>query len=137
MTTTNNDSKSSYLNVRVTSDLKKRFDVFCKGIGSTGSKTVMLFARYCIYSDKAFSFNFSNYDIAQDNSEPIIVGFRLTNGLREKFAKFCDKFELPMAVFIRDFMISCITKNKLPFDINEIAKMKSSLTISKEKKENV
>jgi len=114
---------NDYLGMRLNEKLKNDFDVFCRGIGLKSSQVIKLFVVYCVERNE-IPFNSSKFDTVEADDKYLRVSIRLSSELRQKFSDVCGKYGLPMSVFVRDFMQECVTKNKLPFDLNDRTKSK-------------
>ena len=106
---------SKYLSLRIDSNLKDNFHKFCKSKGLSISKAVKIFAHYCL-ENGVTPYNISETDKCNDSGNLIRISISMDGELRKKFSDACNKYNLPMSVFLRDFMNECVIKNKFPFD---------------------
>jgi len=111
-------NSTDYLSLRISKTLKQGFNDFCKKKGLSASKALNLYVNRCIRDGVVpFRFGLSNMD-GEDNS--VRVSYHLESNIRQAFAVFCEKYEMPMSLFIRDFMNECVTRGDFPFDIVKV-----------------
>jgi len=106
---------SKYLSLRIGSRLKEDFQKFCKSKGLSISKAVKIFAYYCL-ENGVTPYNIAKTDKSDIDDNLIRISISMDIELRKKFSDACNKYDLPMSVFLRDFMNECVVKNKFPFD---------------------
>ena len=106
---------SKYISLRIGSKLKEDFHKFCRGKGLSVSKAIKIFAHYCL-ENGVTPYNIAETNKYNDDDNLIRISISIDGELRQKFSDACNKYNLPMSVFLRDFMNECVIKNKFPFD---------------------
>ena len=109
----NNGSK--YLSLRIGSKLKEDFQKFCKSRGLSISKAIKIFAYYCL-ENGVTPYNIAKTNNFKEDDNLIRISISMDSELRKKFSDACNKYDLPMSLFLRDFMNECVVKNTFPFD---------------------
>jgi antitoxin component of RelBE/YafQ-DinJ toxin-antitoxin module len=106
---------TEYFSLRLSKELKEAFDKFCRKKGISASKAVNLYANRFI-RDGASPYPFGQVDM-DESTDYVIVGLRMLVEVRQAFAEVCNKYGMPMSIFVRGFMQECVTRGEFPFNI--------------------
>jgi antitoxin component of RelBE/YafQ-DinJ toxin-antitoxin module len=101
--------------IRIDDKLKRDFHKFCKSKGFTMSKAIQIFAYYCL-ENKVAPYTIADTNKYIEDGKEIRISFTIDIELQKKFAEVCGKYDMPMSVFLRNFIKECVIKNKFPFD---------------------
>jgi len=106
-------SDSVYLSIRINSELKTRFNLFCESKGIKPSLAVRHYIKRFVGGGIPMKFGEAKTVYAGCT---VKVGVRMTAEMREAFSDACDVYGMPMSIFIRDFMKTCVESGEFPFD---------------------
>lgn len=108
--------ENAYLSIRIDSELKEDFNVFCRKSGISVNAAVNQLAAKCIEKDSIpFSIKTVKYT-PKRCGETSRICIRMRKDLRQGFSKICSKMGIPMSMLAKIFMLQCIDIGRFPFD---------------------
>jgi len=110
-----NKKTDKTLTLRVNADLKTHFEQFCARKGVTISLAVRLYVYHFVQGGKLPRFGQANTCFSGNSAK---IGLRIDGKLYNDFSVICKKYQMPLSLFIRDYMRDCIENNDFPFDIH-------------------
>lgn len=104
---------SDNISLRLSKELKKEFNIYCKERGLTVSTATKIFVKNFINS--SFKYNQliidSKYHILKNDTH---INIYIDKQTKKDFYKYCHTYGLPISIVLRNFMNYCIMNNEFP-----------------------
>jgi antitoxin component of RelBE/YafQ-DinJ toxin-antitoxin module len=108
---------TKFLSIRIDTEIRDKFNIFCKENEMTMSKAICILAE-CFTESGTLPFELDDCRRTGVDRKDTRIGVSMPVELRKRFKDACEEYDMPMGAIVRSFMANCIAHDKFPYDVN-------------------